>query len=180
MKNRHSSLVALLALTVFAFTSGSATAKPVSAKEDESRIEVTFTEPEKFSDATDASMETDKGREYILGEIASFFKSRGARLLPEGQRLTLNFTEVDLAGEYEPWRTGSGRDVRIIKAIYPPRFDFTFKITNEAGELVREGKAELRDMSFLSRMVINRNDSLHYEKDLFIEWMRKELPAPKK
>ena len=42
-------------------------------------------------------------------------------MVPEGDKLTITFTDIDLAGDFEPWRGPQWDEVRIVKAIYPPR-----------------------------------------------------------
>lgn len=150
-------------------------------KSQASRIDVVFKDPDKFTDAKDGGFSTDKGRDWILLEIKSFIETQASRYLPAGQKLQITFTDIDLAGDFEPWRTPPVNDVRIVKDIYPPRFEFTFKITDEkTGAVLKEGAENIRDLAFMSRLVIDRNDSLKYEKDMLKDWMRSELPAPKK
>lgn len=150
-------------------------------KNKASRIEVIFKDPEKFTDAKDGHFGSDKGRSWILDEIKSYIETLGDRYLPAGQKLQLTFTDVDLAGDFEPWRTPPADDIRIVKDIYPPRFEFTYKITDEkTGSVVKEGSENIRDLSFMSRLVIDRNDSLKYEKDMLKDWLRSELMTAKK
>jgi hypothetical protein len=159
-------------------------ATPVSAPagqadKTDKRVEVIFDHPEKFADVKGDSMDTDKGREYILDQVREFLESRGAQLLPAGQKLAITFTDIDLAGDYEPWHSGSMRDARVIKDIYPPRFVFSYKLTDATGAVLKEDKVNLSDLTFMSRMTIDRNDPLHFEKDLLGDWIRSVVPRKK-
>lgn len=152
-----------------------------SSKTQASRIEVVFQDADKFTDVKDSHIVTDKGRDWILDELKSFLEKQGDRYLPAGQKLLIAFTDIDLAGEYEPWRTPPADDIRIVKDLYPPRFVFSYKITEEkTGAVLKEGSENLRDMAFMSRLVIDRSDSLRYEKDMLKDWIRSTLPAPRK
>ncbi|MFA5265581.1 MAG: DUF3016 domain-containing protein [Opitutaceae bacterium] len=158
----------------------SESSKSQSAKKADSRIEVIFQNPEKFTDVKDSGMNTDSGRDAILSDLKSFLEKRAEAALPQGDKLQVTFTDIDLAGEYEPWRINA-MDVRIVKDIYPPRFEFTYKITDaKTGAVVKEGKETLQNLLFMQRMVIDRNDPLRYEKDMLGGWISDVLKAPAK
>ncbi|HRE80261.1 MAG TPA: DUF3016 domain-containing protein [Opitutaceae bacterium] len=158
---------------------GSAALFAADKQTSSSRVEVTFTEPEKFTDVKDSSFGSDKGRDATLEEFRDFITKRAEKLLPDGQKLSVNFTDIDLAGDYEPWRGPRGDDIRIVKDIYPPRLKFSYKITDAAGAVIKEEKKEISDLSFQMRLTIDRQDPLRYEKDLLSDWMKKDLRTKK-
>jgi hypothetical protein len=140
-----------------------------------SRIEVTFDHPENFTDVKDRALPTDKGRDNILSNIRSYIVEHADRILPGGDSLRMTFTDVDLAGDFEPQRGAQFDDVRIVKSIYPPAFKFTYSVTDASGRLVKEATENIRDMTFDTRISINRDDPLHYEKDMLDDWMHSNL-----
>ena len=144
-----------------------------------SRTEVVFEKPETFTDVKDGDFGTDKGRDSILDEIKTFIVDRSDKALPTGQKLVVTFTDIDLAGEYEPWRGPQFSDVRIVKSIYPPRFKFSYKVTDATGKTVKEGKEDIRDLAFDMRLTIDRQDPLRFEKDILKDWIGSTLRAPK-
>ena len=154
-----------------AAAAGAATAGP--------RADVTFVQPEKFSDVRDAYTTSDVGRNGILDQIRDFVISRANYYLPEGQKLSIAFTDIDLAGDFEPWRGGLNMDVRIVKDIYPPKMDFDFKVTDADGKVIKEGKRKLRDLVFMSKVTLNTNDALHFDKALLEDWFHNEFPRGK-
>jgi hypothetical protein len=90
--------------------------------------------------------------------------------------LKVTFTDIDLAGDYEPWRGPQLMDVRIVKSIYPPRLTFTFQLTDESGRVLSEGERKLVDLGFQMRITRSFNDDLlRYEKDMLTDWLRDEL-----
>jgi hypothetical protein len=143
------------------------------------RTEVIFDHPEKFADVKDSEFGTDKGRDAILDQIREFIVERAEKILPAGQKLVITFTDIDLAGDFEPWRGAQFSDIRIVKSIYPPRFNFTYKVTDAAGKVVKEGKEKLIDLAFDMRLTIDRQDPLRYEKDILMDWLRDLPRAPK-
>jgi len=158
---------------------GSAALFAADKKVPTTRVEVNFTEPENFTDVKDSSFGSEKGRDATLEEIREYISEQADKLLPEGQKLTVTFEDVDLAGDYEPWLGPRGDNIRIVKDIYPPRFKFSFKVTDAAGVVVKEGSKQLSDLSFQMRLTINRQDPLRYEKDMLSDWMRSDLRVKK-
>ncbi len=143
------------------------------AKQPDSRIKVVFDHPEKFTDVKDALMPTEKGRDDILRDLRESFQQAAERRLPEGYTMTITFSDIDLAGDFEPQHGPEWDNIRVVKAIYPPNFEFTYTITNGVGEVVKEGKEKLRDLSFDMRIgSMHRPDSLHIEKDMLEDWLR--------
>ena len=161
----------VLLLFVVAVVSGSV-ARALDTVKGPSRVEVVFFEPEKFLDVRDSYMGSDKGRDATLETLKEYLTTRGVRGLLPGQKLAITITEVDLAGDFEPWLGGQWGDVRIVKDIYPPRFSLVFRLTNVDGTVVKAGKRELRDMAFLMKLTMGfRDDPLRHEKALLDDWL---------
>jgi hypothetical protein len=173
MKTTRLTLTALLGIAAITGVRA-ADAKPAS------RVEVTFVEPEKFTDAADGPRGTDFGRDGILDDLKSYLIQRGNSYVPEGQKLLITITDVDLAGEIEPWRSGSAQDVRIIKDIYTPRIQLSYKVVDAAGATVKEGKRSLTDLTFTMNINSNRSDPRVYEKRLMDDWLRSDFSKAKK
>jgi hypothetical protein len=145
-----------------------------------SRTQVIFFEPERFTDVADSYMHTDKGRDAILGQIREFVEQRAARFVSEGQKLSVTFTDIDLAGDFEPWRGLQSQDIRIVKDIYPPRMTLSFKLTDADGTVIKQGERKLTDLSFMMNIdSINSTDPLHYEKTLLNDWFQSEFTRTK-
>ncbi len=144
------------------------------------KTEVVFFEPEKFTDVSNRSFgDSEKERNATLGELRSYLIKQANRLLAPGQQLKITFTDVDLAGEFEPWRGGSMADVRIVKDIYPPDMKLAFQLTGADGTVLKQGDRHLRDMGFMMTLSIDRNDPLRFEKDLLDSWLRQEFRVVK-
>jgi hypothetical protein len=158
-----------LAPTVFA-----ANPKP------EPRTEVIFFEPEKFTDVRDSTLGSERGRTDTLEVLKTYLQDRAQIYVPEGAKLSVTITDVDLAGDFEPWRRTSAQDVRIVRDIYPPRINLSFKLTDANGEVVKQGSRELRDLNFMQSISTMANDSYRYEKALLDDWLRSEFQRTKK
>lgn len=137
------------------------------------RVEVGFARPERFTDAG-RYWGGEKSREANLAELARHIGQRAGRLLPQGQKLAVSITDLDMAGAYEPRRSGVG-DVRVVRNVYPPRIDLHFRLTAADGSVVKEGARSLRDLAFGNGNVVYRDDRLRHEKALIDDWLAREL-----
>lgn len=171
MKTPRFFLVFALALA------GAGAVRAVDAVKGPSQVEVEFFEREKFTDVKDSDLATDRGRDDTLDTLKEYLMKRGVRGLQPGQKLSIKITDVDLAGDYEPWRGVQWSDIRIIKDIYPPRINLEFRLTSADGAVIKEGKRDLRDMAFMMRISTAsfRDDPLRHEKDLLDDWLSSEF-----
>lgn len=146
-----------------------------------SRVEVSFVNPENFADAADGQRGSDFGREANLQELKEYIQRRAEDRLAAGQQLSVRITDVDFAGEVEPWRTPRMGDARLVKDVYPPRIVLEFKLTDATGAVIKEGSRRLTDLSFMMNVhPINRDDPRIYEKELLDRWIRSEFAGAKK
>ncbi len=136
-------------------------------------VNVHYKDPQHFTEAKRSSgVHLIKADEY-LEPLKAYIVQRASRMLAPGQRLDIEVTDVDRAGEYEPWRGPRFDDVRIIKDLYPPRIDVNFTLYGADGKVLREGRRKLRDPAFLSHSIGSDQDPLRYEKSLIDSWLRK-------
>lgn len=173
------------ALALVGLTAGLIAAGPVlsakSPEEKASRVRVEFSDPDKFTDFRDSVFATDKGREALVAQFRDVLDDLGRRYVPENRKLEIRFTDIDLAGEYEPWRGPNFDDVRIVKDLYSPRLQFEFRVLDAAsGAVVKEGKENIRDMGFLMNAArLPSHDTIRYEKEILTDWMRREFKPAK-
>lgn len=142
-------------------------------------IDVQFSHPEKFTDVKDSDQDTDneRGGANFLPQIKEHIEQQAAALLPAGQKLTVTFSDIDLAGDFEPWRGPQFNDVRIVKSIYVPRLNFSFTLTDSNGKVLKEGERKLVDLAYQMRITRSfQDDPLRYEKDMLSDWLRQEFP----
>jgi hypothetical protein len=163
---------------LFAVVSG-ATAlvslRAADAPKTDARAEVIFFEREKFTDVKDGFAETPAGRDAILDQIKDYIVSQAKWYVPADQKLTVTITDVDLAGDFEPARGPRLDDVRIIRDIYPPKISLSFKLTDADGKELKHGTRDLTDLMFMSKLTMNPNDPLRYEKNLLDDWLRTDF-----
>lgn len=171
MKTRYALTVLLAAAAIAGVRAADEKAAP--------RTEVVFADPDKFMDAADGPRGTDIRRDSNLEEIRSYLIERAQRHVPVGSKLTITVTDVDLAGEVEPWHARA-QDVRIIRDIYAPKIDLTFRLTDASGAVVKEGKRHLTDPTFHMNLNMNPSETRVYERRLLDDWLRDEFRPAKK
>jgi hypothetical protein len=140
-----------------------------------SRVEVVFIQPEKFTDCRDEHLDTGRSREPILAQIRTTMEKLGERYLPAGNRLEIRVTNIDLAGEFEPWHQTFNEDIRFVRDIYPPRIELEFRLLDSDGKVIREDKCRLQDNGFLMSGSFPDTDALRYEKEMLRTWMVREF-----
>jgi hypothetical protein len=144
------------------------------------RAEVNFFEPEKFTDVRDSYM-GDYERTSYLDSIRDHLLEQAKYYVPEGHTLRVTFNDIDMAGDFEPWRGPHFSDIRIVKDIYPPRISLVFRLADAEGNVVKEGRRELRDLSFMMKITMAfRDDPVRHEKALLDDWLRDEFQRVRK
>lgn len=113
--------------------------------------------------------------EQQIRELATWLEKSIARRLPQGESFQVTLKDVDLAGDYEPWRSVQMQDVRVVKDLYPPRIDLSWRRADASGLVISEGETSLRDPAFLQGSGPIGNDVLRHEKRLLQGWLRTVL-----
>ena len=137
------------------------------------QVEVVFEDPESFRDIDYGHHNTQRGIKVHLPQIEKHIQKQAKRFLEEGQTLSMTITDLDLAGDYEPWRSPSWDDVRIVKSIYPPRIQFTYELKDAEGNVLSSGEEKITDIAFEYRVRLSSYDELFYDKAMITDWMRK-------
>ncbi|MCB1588186.1 MAG: DUF3016 domain-containing protein [Xanthomonadales bacterium] len=162
----------MLSLGFLALVAGLATAA-------ESPVTVNYIEPKQFTDVQDSrSHVINPDRNTHLRSLRKWLQKQGPRWLGDGQQLQIEFTDIDLAGDYEPIVHPSLDDVRIIKSIYPPRLQFRYRLTDASGRVLSEGEENLRDLGFDVHAITRNSDPLRYEKRMLERWAEQALDQP--
>jgi hypothetical protein len=166
---------ALLATALYG--SAYATASAADA-ESVSRISVIFVQPEKFTDARRADFKPNS--EALLEALAKFMQEMGEETLPADMNLDIKVTDVDLAGDFEPWRGPQFDHVRVTNQLYPPRITLEFRVFDVQGQVIQNGKRTLTDLDYQLRTFYPMDDYLRYEKDLLRDWFHREFDKQRK
>ena len=135
-------------------------------------VQVNFVHPEKFSDIRDSNGFRD---DSMLKELKAYMVKEAGQVLP-GREVRFDVTDVNLAGEIEPWR--DARWIRVMRSVTPPSIVLSYEV-REGGRVVQHGEATLRDIAYQDRSIAPTfsSDPLRYEKSMLDRWMRQEFNA---
>ena len=135
-----------------------------------------FENVEDYTDFSLSGLSEKKTLPIFKAEFTDAAKSIAKKHLKDDQVLELTFTDIDLAGDIQPWRNRYNADIRYIEAVYPPRLVFTYVLKDGAGEVIDEGEASISDLAFqMSSVAAIKSQFQHfyYEAELLESWVRK-------
>ena len=130
-------------------------------------VEVTYVEPEKFSDIGFGTVDRDITLRQVTALLQEF-----ATKLPDGQTLKLEITNINLAGEI---RHGHGRDVRVLRGMADwPEVSLRYTL-QEGSRTIKSGDAKIYDMAYQqsSTSLNTVGTNLPYERRMLREWFAK-------
>jgi hypothetical protein len=129
-------------------------------------VNVRWVDPAGFSDVSRSPIDRDRE----LQALADFMGTLGKHL-PNGQVLSIEVVDLNLAGEVNPF---SWREARVLRGGADwPQMELRYTLSSE-GRALKSGQAQLSDMNYL---FTQRRDELGYEKRMIERWFRTEFPA---
>ena len=133
-------------------------------------VRVNFIGSEKFSDIKDNN---GFRQPEVLKDIEVYLVEQVGKRLP-GRDVQINVTDVDLAGEVEPF----GRRMqwlRVMRTVTLPAIAFNYEV-REGDKVVRQGEVKLRDMNYQDGFNgYSSSDTLRYEKRMIDRWFQGEF-----
>ncbi len=135
---------------------------------------VKWTNPEKYRDIYPGEEHRKKFKAQVFSTLEQHF-ARLAASLPEGQRLSIEVTDLDLAGDVHQ---GGIRRIRIIKDLFFPRIQFAYQLTDGANNIIEADEINLKDMNFMHTASLRyHNERFSYEKRMLDDWFRTTFRA---
>jgi hypothetical protein len=140
-------------------------------------VEVRFENPKRFTDFRVDHWRDARQTEALADELRRWIEREAPRHLLAGTKLIVTITDVDMAGEFEPWHRADAWDIRVVRDIYPSRVSLAFSLTDDSGKVVMEGERKLVSAFVLSGSLHGGDGPLRYEKTLLAEWLSREFGA---
>lgn len=131
-------------------------------------LTVRFVGAERYRDAEAGS---SGSRQETLNELRRHLDMLGARYLRQGQDLSIEVLDIDLAGERMP---RGASNTRIVTGATPPRINLRYTL-RERGRVVRRSEETLTDSNFQMGSAARSGDRLAYEKDMLADWFRTRI-----
>lgn len=144
----------------------------------EGPVTVAWSDPAQFSELRFSANPSEAARGDWVAELARHLRQRATQRLAPGERLHIVITDIQRAGNFEPWRGVDYHDTRIVRDLYPPRIALRFERRGADGAVVASGERALSDPGYLDRTGLATNtDPLRHEKALLDRWLAQELSA---
>ena len=81
-------------------------------------VTVSYDHPEHFTETRKVrALAPQRADDDYLKVLKSYIEDRASRILPPGERLDIVVTDIDRAGDFEPWHRGTLREVRINRLV---------------------------------------------------------------
>jgi hypothetical protein len=141
-------------------------------------VSVQWNDPAKFTEIRQSTNRFEAERGDWVQQLARYVQTSAAKPLQAGQTLEVTLVDVKRAGDYEPWHGPRGRDIRIMRDIYPPRITLQYTLKDASGRIIDEGDARLSDSGYLHNIGLKSDtDPLRYEKRLIDDWVKRQLTS---
>jgi hypothetical protein len=134
---------------------------------------VSFIDTEKMTDVPRFASE----REAMEAAFREHLETLAAKL-PAGQDLTVEFLDIDLAGDVFP--RVPVRDIRVLKGQADwPHMHLRYSLEQD-GKVLRSGDQKIADPNYLMGSSRHQQELYGHEKQMLDDWFRKEFPAARR
>lgn len=140
-------------------------------------VDVRWSDPAQFSEIRNSGNRNEARQGDWVVQLATYLRKQAEKRLPADERLDVEITDIQRAGNYEPWRGIQFDRTRFVRDIYPPRIRLTFRRLDRSGAVVAEGERNLGDLAYTNGGSASSTDPLRYEKRLIDRWLARELPV---
>ncbi|WP_434950387.1 DUF3016 domain-containing protein [Shewanella sp. HL-SH4] len=145
-------------------------------------VKVEWLEPDNYNDIKASNELQSRFENRFFETITKNINKQAEKTLKPNQKLEMQVSNVDLAGDMRPTFGATTGDLRVVKELYPPKMTFTYQIL-EDNKVIISGDEKLTDMSFLSRISRINERPFSAETTMLNDWLKRtvapQLEAPK-
>ena len=132
-------------------------------------IEIKFVEPKKFHDVDITGYNKNKGIELLKTQLQRLFTQVSKDVISDTDTLTIEVTDIDLAGYMQFFFGDTNRDIRIIRNHDRFRLEFKYQLTSNTGEVSKQGDEVIK------RFIEIRPNRVKNYKYHTVGYMQKDL-----
>ncbi|MDB5970814.1 MAG: hypothetical protein JWQ90_3264 [Hydrocarboniphaga sp.] len=148
-----------------------AVAAPIAATQA-ATVTVEFKDPDHYVDAGNRGADRDRN----FKTLTTYLQKLGERL-PAQQTLAITVLALDLAGQYEPWRSPPGNeDIRYLRSSTWPSMQLHYRL-GDGDKTVGEGEDSIADMNYQLGRQVGSESTLYYDKQMLKTWFDKRFPV---
>lgn len=137
-------------------------------------VSVSFVAPESYSDANTYGRHRGPASPSVLRDLEAHLVKLGGRYLPSDRSLKIEVLDIDLAGEYEPFRFRL-YDVRVLRGVTWPRIKLRY-VLEQNGQVLRTAEEVVADPAYLlGASRLSDTDRLYHEKRMLEDWFRQRF-----
>lgn len=138
-------------------------------------VEVSWQQPEKYTDIKPTNESHKAYQERVLKHFDGIFADLASKL-PEGYSWTITVSDLDLAGDIDPFAGRTGQGIRIVKELYSPAIKFNHILQDKYGEQIINQDEQLRDLGFMQTIHSAQiNKEFYYEQQMLQRWFERSV-----
>jgi hypothetical protein len=111
-------------------------------------VTIEFSEPESYTDFKITPFGGESQRNYLERRMREEIGVAVNRYLPAGYQLALRITDVDMAGAFLPELGPDADNIRVLRAIDPPRVKVEYVLADESGNVITSGEDTVSDVGY--------------------------------
>ncbi|REL28383.1 DUF3016 domain-containing protein [Thalassotalea euphylliae] len=171
MKQTTSVVITALISSTLSFSSLASSSSALSPATN--KVEINWTNAEHYRDLRSTTETKQATQRRFFKEMGEYLNHLSTQL-PDGYKLALEVTQVDLAGRI---RFVNGQQVRIVKDIDYPNMAFSYRLTAPNGQLIKAETAQVKGKRFLlgAQHQPHKLKPFAYEKKMIEAWFDKHI-----
>ncbi|NKF49395.1 DUF3016 domain-containing protein [Shewanella sp. WXL01] len=137
-------------------------------------VKIEWQNPKKFRDIKTSNERQSRFEARLFETLTKNLDKEVTKTLKPNQKLEMQVSNLDLAGDMRPTFGATTGDLRIIKDLYPPRMTFTYQVL-EGDKVVVAGDEKLVDMTFMNNVRNRNHKPFQYETVMLKNWFNKTV-----
>ncbi len=140
---------------------------------------INWSNPASYKDIKAAIGTQEQFQKQTFAELETYMQKLAASL-PNGQKLEMTVTNLDLAGYLRTSDTLRGySDIRVVKSMYPAKIRFQYRLLDSNSNVLKQGSENLKSMppGSTASMRFNTNNPLDIEKRMLKKWFTQVILA---
>lgn len=137
-------------------------------------VKVEWQDPASYRDIKSSNELQSRFENRFFETITKNINKKAEKTLKPNQKLVMQVSDVDLAGDMRPTFGVTTGDLRVVKELYPPRMTFTYQIL-EGEQVIMAGDEKLTDMGFMQRLNRVNERPFQAETTMIDNWLTRTV-----